>query len=185
MMTRSGKLLAMVVEEFWLPLMYPTTAKQILDSLKTGRRRDEFVVLVTQSPEDAIQSPLMPTILQQTPTKVFLPNPDAEFKTPDGGGYSRVGVTEKEFQVLRGLGLQSRTFLVKQGSQASVVKLNLNALSEYIAVMAMAAEEFPLLEQAKKAVGVAPDDWVPEYLRLRRAFKAQSKVRQPQQSAAS
>lgn len=185
MMTRSGKLLATVVEEFWLPLMYPTTAKQILDSLKTGRRRDEFVILVTQSPEDAIQSPLMATILQQTPTKIFLPNPDAEFKTPDGGGYSRVGVTEKEFQVLRGLGLQSRTFLVKQGSQASVVKLNLNALSEYIAVMAMAAEEFPLLEQAKKAVGVAPDDWVPEYLRLRRAFKAQSKVRQPQQSAAS
>lgn len=185
MMLRNGKITATVVEEFWLPLMYPTTANQILDTLKTGRRRDEFMILVTQSPEDAIQSPLLPTILQQTPTKILLPNPDAEFKTPDGGGYIRINVSEKEFQVLRRLGLQSRMFMIKQGAQASVVKLNLNSLSEYISVMAMSADEFPLLEQAKNSVGPFPDDWVPEYIKLRRAFKAQNKVRQPQQVAAS
>jgi hypothetical protein len=108
MQRENGGLLATVVEEFWLPLKYPTTAEQILDTLKTGRRRDEFIVLVTQSPEDAIDSPLLPAILQQTPTKIYLPNPDAEFTTPTGGGYSRFGLTRKEFQKLRTLGLQIR-----------------------------------------------------------------------------
>jgi type IV secretion system protein VirB4 len=172
LMQRGGGLLATVVEEFWLPLRYPTTANQILDSLKTGRRRDEFIVLVTQSPEDAIQSPLLPAILQQTPTKIYLPNPDAEYTTPDGGGYSRFGLTRKEFQKLKKLGLQSRMFLIKQGSQSSIAKLDLEGLGEYIAVLAMAAEDFAYLDAAKAEVGTHPDAWVPRYSELRKAARA-------------
>ena len=174
LMQRNGGLLATVVEEFWLPLKYPTTANQILDVLKTGRRRDEFIVLVTQSPEDAIQSPLLPAILQQTPTKIYLPNPDAEYTTPDGGGYSRFGLTQKEFQKLKTLGLQSRMFLVKQGSQSNVAKLDLSGMEEDIAVLAMSAEDFPILEAAKQQTSNDPDDWVPAYKKMRREFKNQS-----------
>lgn len=179
LMTRKGGLLATVVEEFWMPLKYPTTAAQILDVLKTGRRRDEFIVLVTQSPEDAIQSPLLPAILQQTPTKVYLPNPDAEYTTPDGGGYSRFGLTIKEFQKLKKLGLQSRMFLVKQGSQSNVAKLDLNGMGDDIAVLAMAAEDFEFLRQAKATAGNHPDQWVPAYKVLRK--KGLAKVSQPQE----
>lgn len=168
LMTRKGGLLATVVEEFWLPLQYPTTRDQILDVLKTGRRRDEFILLVSQSPEDAIQSPILPAILQQTPTKIFLPNPDAEYKTNTGGGYYRFGLTPKEFNKLKKLGLQSRQFLVKQGSQSCVAKLDLNGMQEYISVLAMAAEDFPYLEAAKAQKGQNPDDWVPVYQELRR-----------------
>ena len=179
LMTREGRgLLATVVEEFWMPLRYPTTANQILDSLKTGRRRDEFIVLVTQSPEDAIQSPLLPAILQQTPTKIYLPNPDAEFRTPDGGGYSRFGLTIKEFQKLKKLGLQSRMFLIKQGSQSNIAKLDLNGMADDIAVLAMAAEDFPFLEAAKRQAGDDPDAWVPVYKALRKEGRA--KVSKPQ-----
>lgn len=177
LMTRKGGLLATVVEEFWLPLKYPTTRDQILDVLKTGRRRDEFIVLVTQSPEDAIQSPILPAILQQTPTKIFLPNPDAEYKTAEGGGYSRFGVTPKEFNKLKGLGLQSRMFLVKQGSQSCVAKLDLNGMGEDIAVLAMAAEDFQFLEAAKQKVGNDPDLWIPLYKELRK--EGRTKISQP------
>lgn len=174
LMTRAGGLLATVVEEFWLPLKYPTTANQILDVLKTGRRRDEFIVLVTQSPEDAIASPLLPAILQQTPTKIYLPNPDAEYTTPDGGGYSRFGLTMKEFQKLQKLGLQSRMFLVKQGSQSSIAKLDLNGMGDDIAVLAMAAEDFPILDAAKAQAGSHPDQWVPAYKILRKKAREKS-----------
>jgi type IV secretion system protein VirB4 len=177
LMTRKGGLLATVVEEFWLALKYPTTANQILDVLKTGRRRDEFIVLVTQSPEDVIASPLLPTILQQTPTKIYLPNPDAEYKTNDGGGYSRFGLTMKEFQKLKKLGLQSRMFLVKQGSQSNIAKLDLNGMGDDIAVLAMAAEDFPVLEAAKAQAGAHPDQWVPVYKELRKTMRL--KVSQP------
>lgn len=177
LMTRKGGLLATVVEEFWLPLKYPTTRDQILDVLKTGRRRDEFIVMVTQSPEDALESPILPAILQQTPTKIYLPNPDAEYTTPTGGGYSRFGLTLKEFKMLKGLGLQSRQFLVKQGSQSSIVKLDLGGMGDDIAVLAMAAEDFQYLDAAKKEAGSNPDMWIPAYKRLRKAGR--TKVSQP------
>ena len=177
LMQRDGALLATVVEEFWLPLQYPTTADQILDSLKTGRRRGEFIVLVSQSPEDVIKSPLLPAVLQQTPTKVYLPNPDAEYTTPDGGGYSRFGLTIKEFQKLKKLGLQSRMFMVKQGSQSSLAKLDLNGMGDDIAVLAMDAEDFKYLDAAKAQAGTHPDQWVPLYKVLRK--KGREKVSQP------
>ncbi|MRD49387.1 transporter [Caenimonas koreensis DSM 17982] len=177
LMQRNGGLLATVVEEFWMPLQYPTTAAQILDVLKTGRRRDEFIVLVSQSPEDAIKSPLLPAILQQTPTKVYLPNPDAEYTTPDGGGYSRFGLTIKEFQKLKKLGVQSRKLMIKQGAQSGIAKLNLEGMGDDIAVLAMAAEDFPILEAAKAQAGTHPDQWVPVYKAMRRA--ARDKVSQP------
>ncbi|MDM0029125.1 transporter [Variovorax saccharolyticus] len=169
MQRNGGGLLATVVEEFWLPLGYPTTAAQILDVLKTGRRRDEFIFLVSQSPEDVIKSPLLPDILQQTPTKILLPNPDAVYTSPDGGGYARVGLSPKEFQRLRKLGRESRMFLIKQGSQSCIAKLDLHGLEDYIAVMAMAAEDFELLEDAKAQAGNHPDAWVPRFIKLRRA----------------
>jgi type IV secretion system protein VirB4 len=178
MQREAGGLLATVVEECWLPMMYPTTSAQILDSLKTGRRRDEFILLVTQSPEDILKNPLLPAVMQQTPTKIYLPNPDAEYRTADGGGYARFGLTIKEFRKLKGLGLQSRRFLIKQGSQSSLVQIDLGLQpgqekgtpvpSEYVPVFAMAAEDFPLLEEAKAQAGNDPDAWIPIYQKLRK-----------------
>jgi type IV secretion system protein VirB4 len=178
MQREGGGLLATVVEECWLPMSYPTTSAQILDSLKTGRRRDEFILLVTQSPEDILKNSLLPAVMQQTPTKIYLPNPDAEYRTADGGGYARFGLTVKEFRKLKALGLQSRKFLIKQGAQSSVVQMDLGlqpgqekgarAPAEYVSVFAMAAEDFPLLEAAKAEAGDDPDAWIPVYQQLRR-----------------
>jgi type IV secretion system protein VirB4 len=176
MQRNGGGLLATVVEECWLPMGYPTTAAQILDSLKTGRRRDEFIILVTQSPEDILKNPLLPAVMQQTPTKIYLPNPDAEYQTADGGGYVRFGVTPKEFQQLKKMGLQSRKFMIKQGSQSSIAQMDLGGLGDYIAVFAMAADDFPLLEQAKKFAGTHPDDWIPVYRNLREQRKSVPRV---------
>lgn len=168
LMQKKGGLMATIVEEFWLPLQYPTTADQILDVLKTGRRRDEFIILVSQSPEDAIKSPLLPDILQQTPTKIYLANPDAEFENKEGGGYSRFGMSKKEFLKLKALGKQDYKFLVKQGSQASIVKLDMSAVTDYIPVLAMALDDFQYLDAAKAEVGNDPDKWVPLFQTLRR-----------------
>jgi len=176
MQRNGGGLLATVVEECWLPMSYPTTSEQILDSLKTGRRRDEFILLVTQSPEDILKNPLLPAVMQQTPTKIYLPNPDAEFRTADGGGYARFGLTIKEFKKLKKMGLQSRMFMVKQGSQSSIVKMDLGGMGDYIAVFAMAAEDFPLLEEAKAKAGNNPDDWIPAYRALREGRKQKPKA---------
>ena len=53
----------------------------MLKILKTDRKRGGWLILVSQSPEDAISCPIFPAIVQQTPTKIFLPNPDLSMKT--------------------------------------------------------------------------------------------------------
>ncbi|MDD2892532.1 MAG: hypothetical protein PHF20_01265 [Halothiobacillaceae bacterium] len=177
LMQQGGGLMATVVEEYWLPLSYPTTAAQIFDALKTGRRKGEFVVLVTQSPEDAAKSALLPAILQQTPTKIYLPNPDAEYTGADGsGGYKAFGLSDKEFKLLKSLGMASRRFIIKQGSQTNVAKLDLNGMSDVMSVLAMAAEDFKYLEEAKRRMGEHPDEWVPMYKKLRLSDRKQKAV---------
>jgi len=172
MMQKRGGLLATVVEEYWVPIKYKTTAAEILDTLKTGRRRFEFIILVSQNPDEAIKSPLLPDILGGCATKIFLANPEAEYKTPDGGGYHRFKLTEEEFAELSKIGRHDRVFLVKQGGQSSFVTLDMSNVLEYISVLAMDASEFPLLEQAKAIAGQHPDAWVPKYIQLRREARA-------------
>lgn len=165
-MTKNHDLLCTIVEEFWLPLKYKTPQEMMLDVLKTGRKRGEFMLLVTQSPEEAVQSPIFPAIIQQTPTKILLPNPAAEYKNEQGGGYSRVGLTEKEFNRLKALDNNSRTFLIKQGHQSSFAVLDLYGFSDEIAVLSGTKTNVEILDaimtRFEKIGGYTPkaDEWL-------------------------
>ena len=79
-----------------MPCNYPTTQNMIKQTLKTGRLTGEFIGLVSQSPADAIQCEIFPAIVEQTPTKIMLPNPEAVYDD-EMIGYKRVGLTEKGF----------------------------------------------------------------------------------------
>ena len=65
-------------------------------------------------------------------------------------------------------------FLIKQGNQSSIAKLDLEGLGDDIAVMAMAKADFAYLDEAKAQVGNNPDNWIPLYKRLRREGIANS-----------
>jgi type IV secretion system protein VirB4 len=175
-------LLVTVCEEFWLPAKYPTTAKQLEEILRVGRRRDEFLLLVSQMPTDASKSPLMSVILEQTATKLYFPNDQAEYRTEDGHGYHRF-MTEKEFKEFRKLEKYSRKYMIKQGSQSCIAKIDLSGLEDYIAVLAMAKEDFPFLEKAQAQAGKHPDAWIPVYLELRRKHKAAKVLSTPEKEA--
>lgn len=166
-------LLLTVIEEFWLPLKYKTPREMILDVLKTGRKRLEFMLLVTQSPEEAVQSEIFPAIIQQTPTKILLPNPDAEYQNAQGGGYIRVGLTEKEFAILKSLNPQSRIFLVKQGQQSSFAKLDLYGFSDEISVLSSTKENVELLDDILSRFEERPksDVWLPILYQARKDKK--------------
>ena len=114
-------ILASIIEEFWYAARFEALQDIMLKILKTDRKRGGWLILVSQSPEDAISCPIFPAIVQQTPTKIFLPNPDAEFEN----SYERCGLTLKEFEELSKLSLESRTFLVKQSKQSAFAMLDL------------------------------------------------------------
>jgi len=57
--------------------MMSISARFAKDQLKTIRKKNGFVVLDSQSPSDAIKHPHSRTLIEQTPTKICFPNPDA------------------------------------------------------------------------------------------------------------
>lgn len=165
MMLKNYPIMATIIEEFWLPLKYKMPERMILDSLKTGRKMGEFILLISQSPADAIKSPIFNAIVEQTATKIMLPNPDAEYKNEDGSGYARIGLTSKEFDVLHGLSLSSRTFLIKQGNQSSFAMLDLYGFSNEIAVLSSSKRNMILLDEIMLRMGAKTlaKDWLPVF----------------------
>ena len=148
-------LLASIIEEFWWPLRFSATEELMLKILKTDRKRGGWLILVSQSPEDAINSSIFPAIVQQTPTKIFLPNPDAEYE----GSYQRCGISRKEYQQLVELPLESRTFLVKQSKQSAFAKLDLFGMHEAIAVLSGNTANVELLHRTMEEYGEDVRDW--------------------------
>ncbi len=167
LMQEQGGLLATIVEEFWLPAKYPTTQEKILNVLKTGRKRDEFIILVSQSPEDAINSAIFGAIRDQTPTKIYLPNPAAEYES-----YKRCHLTQKEFRELKALTEDSRTFLIKQGNQSAFATLDLYGFDDEISILSGSTDNVAILESVIAEVGEHPDAWMPVFQERRKGRKS-------------
>lgn len=163
-------ILCTVIEEFWWPLKFEATKELILKALKTDRKLGGWVVLTSQSPEDAINSDIFPAIIQQTPTKVFLPNPDAKYED----SYQLTGMTQKEYQELVKLSLESRTFLVKQSRQSAFAKMDLYGFQDEMAVLSGSSNNTEILRQLLSEQKFASaDEWYPIFKeRIRAARQA-------------
>lgn len=175
-MVRRYKLTLTIAEEFWVLLKYATTEAIVEEILKDGRKRGEFLILVSQSPAEALKSNIFDAIVQQTPTKILLPNTEAEYTNDQGTGYSRIGLTRKEFDGLKSLSKDSRTFLVKQGHQSSFGMMNLYGFKNEIAVLSGNKKNVNLLDELMKHLPAktSSEVWLPifyEALRLRDAGK--------------
>lgn len=161
-MQESGKLIQTIIEEFWMPANFPLTQEIMKRGLKTGRLMNEFMVLASQSPEDAVLCDIFPAIIQQTATKVYLPNPDAEFES-----YKRCNLTKKEFDKLKNLDKQSRVMLVKQSNTSCFAKMDLGGFDEFLPIISGSTDDIQLCEEVRAEVGNDPDIWIPELLKRR------------------
>ena len=174
MMARVSKedgILATIIEEFWYAARFQALQEIMLKILKTDRKLGGWLILVSQSPEDAINCPIFPAIVQQTPTKVFLPNPDAEYE----GSYQRCGLTEKEFKQLSELSTDSRTFLVKQGRQSAFAKLDLYGFNDEIPILSGSADNVEILHQIMAEYGEEPKQWYQPFIEAIRAKRDQKR----------
>ena len=123
------------------------------------------MVFGTQSPRDALASPIAHTIVEQCPTQVFFPNgartgrglcrwvsPDPPRIPPDQGGALP----------------ESRRFLVKQGHNAVVAELDLGGLEDHLAVLSGRTATVELLDRIRAEVGDDPADWMPLFHQRRK-----------------
>ncbi|AZL15807.1 VirB4 family type IV secretion/conjugal transfer ATPase [Rickettsiales endosymbiont of Stachyamoeba lipophora] len=147
-----------VLDEAWALIDNPVFAPKIKDWLKVLRKLNTFVIFATQSVEDASKSQISDTLIQQTATQIFLPN----LKATDVYRSSFM-LSEREYALIKTTDPSSRFFLVKQGTDAVVARINLSGMTDIINVLSGRSETILLLDEIRKEVGDNPEDWLPVF----------------------
>ena len=73
-----GRPTLLIVDEGWLALDDEGFSSQLREWLKTLRKFNVAVVFATQSLADVARSSIAPALIESCPTRIFLPNPDAQ-----------------------------------------------------------------------------------------------------------
>ncbi|MDE2052887.1 MAG: VirB4 family type IV secretion/conjugal transfer ATPase, partial [Gammaproteobacteria bacterium] len=127
-----GRRLVCWMDEFWRLLADPAFESFAKDGPKTWRKLNGVMCLATQSAGDVLESPISRTIIEQTPTKIFFPNADAQPDEYTAG----FGLTHRELTLLKEeLEPGARAFLVKQGHQSVVCRLDLHGFESELEVL--------------------------------------------------
>lgn len=130
----------------------------------TARKNDSFYVLAAQDPVQLLRSKSAYALVNQTSTKIFLPNPTARRKEYIEG----FGLTEEEYKIIRGLGVRSRQFLIKQGHKSVVAELDLKGFDDELAILSGNINTAALCEQVISEVGDNPEVWGNEFNKRRK-----------------
>jgi type IV secretion system protein VirB4 len=153
-----GSKTMIVLDEAWALIDNPVFAPKIKDWLKVLRKLNTFVIFATQSVEDATKSQISDTLIQQTATQIFLPN----LKATDVYR-SAFMLSQREFLLIKTTDPSSRYFLIKQGTNAVIAKINLSGMDNIINVLSARAETIVVLDKIIKKHGDDPKKWLPVF----------------------
>ena len=147
-----------VLDEAWALIDNPIFAPKIKDWLKVLRKLNTFVIFATQSVEDASKSTISDTLIQQTATQIFFPNLKATevYKTA-------FMLSEREYQLIKTTDPGTRFFLVKQGNNAVIARIDLSGMSDIINVLSGRADTVVILDEVRKQYGNDPSVWLPKF----------------------
>jgi type IV secretion system protein VirB4 len=156
-----GRRLVCWMDEFWRLLSDRAFENFAKDGPKTWRKLNAVMCLATQSPSDVLDSPISRTLVEQTPTKVFFPNSDADREEYTQG----FGLTEREYKLIKDqLEPGSRMFLVKQAHHSVVCQLDLKGFDGELAVISGRTQQVQRMQQIISSTGADPKAWLPQFL---------------------
>lgn len=145
-----------ILDEAWALIDNPIFSLKIKDWLKTLRKLNAMVVFATQSVEDASKSAINDTLLQQTATQVFLPNPKATDE------YRKAFLlTKREFEIIKETDPGTRFFLLKQGTDVVVARIDLSGMEDIVHILSGRAETVSIADRVRKEHGDDPEVWMP------------------------
>jgi type IV secretion system protein VirB4 len=149
------------MDEFWRLLADRAFENFAKDGPKTWRKLNAVMCLATQSPSDVLDSPISRTLVEQTPTKVFFPNADADLAEYTQG----FGLTQREFRLIKEqLEPGSRMFLIKQAHHSVVCQLDLKGFDAELAVISGRTHQVQRMQRIISASGTEPKAWLPQFL---------------------
>ena len=128
----TGDPVVWVLDEVWKSLLDEQFAPIIHDYLKTRGKFNNPIILGTQSPKDALNSPIAHTIVEQCGSMAHFANPKAR-----SGGYGAggLGMSDEKVATVASLQPGSGYFLWEQGPDSVVLQMPLHGLDDEIAVL--------------------------------------------------
>ncbi len=158
-----GRQLVCWVDEFSNALDDPDFQGFADNAPQTWRKLNGVLCAATQTAGSVLDSPIARTIVEQTATKVFFPNPDANVRDYVEG----FGLTQREFHLVREqMDPGSRSFLVKQGHASVVCQLDLKGFEEELRVISGRKRSVGQMQAAIDAAGPDPQQWLPVFLSM-------------------
>lgn len=162
-----GRRIVIAIDEFWKALGDEAFRDLANDGLKTIRKKNGVMVFGTQSPRDALASPIAHTIVEQCPTQIFFPNARGQARDYVDGFH----LTKTEFRLIREeLSTESRRFLLKQGHDAVVAELDLKGMDDLLAVLSGRTATVELVDRLRAEVGDDPTNWLPLFHQRRKGL---------------
>jgi type IV secretion system protein VirB4 len=151
-----GSQTMIVLDEAWALIDNPVFAPKIKDWLKVLRKLNTFVIFATQSVEDAAKSRISDTLIQQTATQIFLPNLKATdvYKTA-------FMLSQREYSLIKTLDPSSRYFLIKQGTNAVIARVNLSGMHNIVNVLSGRTDTILMVQKLREEYGENPTEWLP------------------------
>ena len=155
-----GSPMLIAIDEFWQAADKPIFIDMANDIAKTGRKREVALLLATQSPRDALNSPMAHTLKQQFPTKIFYGDEDASAEDLIEG----LGLTVTEFKtVTQVLPRMKHAFLIKRPGASVICRLDLSRALAQVSVLSGRDTTYTLMRELQQIHGHAPELWVPHY----------------------
>lgn len=156
-----GRLMAIWLDEAWQYFIDPYWEKELKKTLPTFRKLNAFLVMATQSAASVAESSLRHMVLDNSATQLFFPNPEARPEYYQ----EAFTLTESEFLFIKENEAKSRQFLIKQGHDSVIARLDLSHMFDIVSILSADKKSIRQLDQMRQQWGSEPSAWVPRFLK--------------------
>jgi len=150
-----GRRTSIAFDEGWQFIRDPVIAESLEDRIKLIRRKNGFIVFATNEALNAQKSSVSNTLIEQTKTNIFFPNPKADFAV-----YSAFGLSEYEIHLIKTMNPADHYLLIKQVNDSVVVKFDLSAYPDLMKILSSKEAAVRKLDQLREKHGDDPKNWI-------------------------
>lgn len=156
------------LDEAWALLDNAIFGENIKNWLKTFRKRNAMVLLLSQELSDITKASISDSINAETATKIFFPD-----AAPVKEVYRDVfQLSEREMVLLKDYSAEkNRFFLIKQPHESTFATLDLTGMEEWIPLLSGNSDTVKLLHSLMQEYGKDPQKWLPAYLKQAAALR--------------
>ncbi len=155
----TGEPAMIFLDEGWRLLGDEVFAHFITDKMKTIRKLNGIVGFGTQSAADIVRSRSANTLIEQSATNLFFPNPKADAESYVGA----FRLSDREMNWILRTDPASRAFLIKHGRDSVIARIRLGGMEDLIKVLSGRAETVAELDRLRAEVGDDPSAWLPRF----------------------